>query len=113
LTRQPFAEPSPQAPKEAPRRVPITTDTDRETIMTTAKTDKAVHPAARMYADEYRAGQLSRREFLTRASALGVASAAAYGLIGLEAPPAFAQETPVQGGTLRMNMETHILQVSR
>lgn len=74
--------------------------------MTTKKIDDSVHPAARMYADEYRAGQLSRREFLTRASALGVASAAAYGLIGLEAPPAFAQETPTPGGTLRMNMET-------
>ena len=45
-----------------------------------------VHPAALLYAREVRAGTLSRREFLTRTTALGVASATAYGLIGLEAP---------------------------
>ncbi|OYX45638.1 MAG: diguanylate cyclase [Rhodobacterales bacterium 32-67-9] len=64
-----------------------------------------VHPAAFDYAEEFRAGTLSRREFLTRASALGVSSAAAYGLIGLKAP-ALAQDTPQAGGTLRMQMET-------
>ena len=64
-----------------------------------------LHPAARMYAEEVRAGTLSRREFLTRTTALGVSAAAAYGLIGLNAP-AMAQDTPVSGGTLRMSMET-------
>lgn len=64
-----------------------------------------VHPAAVKYAEEVRTGTLSRREFLTRASALGVSSAAAYGLLGLKAP-AHAQGTPKQGGTLRMQMET-------
>ncbi|NUB43389.1 ABC transporter substrate-binding protein [Fertoebacter nigrum] len=48
---------------------------------------------------------MSRREFLTRASALGVASASAYGLLGLVAPAAQAQEAKM-GGTLRMEMET-------
>ena len=28
-----------------------------------------LHPAAAMYADEFRAGQLSRREFMTRTTA--------------------------------------------
>ncbi|MCC0068676.1 MAG: ABC transporter substrate-binding protein [Rhodobacteraceae bacterium] len=64
-----------------------------------------IHPAALSYAAEVAAGTMSRREFLTRASALGVASATAYGLLGLDAP-ARAQETPVAGGTLRMQMET-------
>lgn len=64
-----------------------------------------VHPAAIKYAEEVRTGTLSRREFLTRASALGVSSAAAYGLLGLKAP-AHAQGTPKQGGALRMQMET-------
>ncbi|WP_210528300.1 ABC transporter substrate-binding protein [Rubellimicrobium arenae] len=75
------------------------------TLHTTAL--RAVHPAALLYAEEAKAGLLSRREFLTRATALGVASATAYGLIGLPSP-ANAQDatTPVQGGTLRMNMET-------
>jgi len=60
-----------------------------------------VHPAALMYAEEVAAGKLSRREFLTRSSALGVSAVAAYGLLGLAAPQARAQDaTP--GGTLRM-----------
>ncbi len=66
---------------------------------------KGLHPAARMYADEHRAGQLSRREFLTRTTALGVSAAAAYGLIGLAAPANAEAHGPV-GGILRVAMET-------
>ena len=72
-----------------------------------------VHPAAFMYAEEVAAGKLSRREFLTRSSALGVSAVAAYGLLGLAAPEALAQETPVTVGTLRMNMETRALKDPR
>jgi peptide/nickel transport system substrate-binding protein len=72
----------------------------------------SVHPAARMYADEVAAGKLSRREFLTRATALGVSATAAYGLIGLAAPKAAAQEAKV-GGVLRMAMETKALKDPR
>lgn len=64
-----------------------------------------IHPAAAMHAEEVRAGKLSRREFLVRTTALGLTASAAYGLLGLEAP-AQAQDTPVMGGTLRINMET-------
>ncbi|MCC7319761.1 MAG: ABC transporter substrate-binding protein [Rubellimicrobium sp.] len=65
-----------------------------------------LHPAALMHAREHLAGQISRREFLVRTTALGVGAGVAYGLIGLPAP-AYAQDaTPVSGGTLRMNMET-------
>ncbi|MBV0911976.1 ABC transporter substrate-binding protein [Anianabacter salinae] len=64
-------------------------------------TAKPIHSAARMHASEFKAGKLSRREFLTRATALGVAAPAAYALIGLP-QPAQAQATPVQGGTLRI-----------
>ncbi len=63
-----------------------------------------LHPAALMYASEVHAGLLDRREFLTRATALGVTSVAAYGLLGLNAPAMAAGE--VSGGTLKMNMET-------
>ncbi|CAA9430572.1 MAG: Oligopeptide/dipeptide ABC transporter, substrate-binding protein [uncultured Rubellimicrobium sp.] len=74
---------------------------------------RAVHPAAIGYAQEVRSGTLSRREFLTRTTALGVSAAAAYSLIG--AAPARAQEarTPVQGGTLRMSMETRAMKEPR
>jgi peptide/nickel transport system substrate-binding protein len=69
-----------------------------------SKLERGLHRAARMYADECRAGKLSRREFLTRATALGVTATAAYGLIGVAAPKAIAQ-TPQAGGTLRMQMD--------
>ncbi|MFN6976732.1 MAG: ABC transporter substrate-binding protein, partial [Gemmobacter sp.] len=70
------------------------------------------HPAARRFADDCRAGKMGRREFLARATALGVAVPAAYGLIGLAAPAA-AQATPRPGGTLRMNMATRALKDPR
>lgn len=71
--------------------------------MTRITEDRALHPAAHMLAEEVRAGKLSRREFLVRSTALGVSAAAAYGLLGLEAP-ARAQEAKV-GGVVRCAME--------
>ncbi|MEC3861579.1 ABC transporter substrate-binding protein [Mesobacterium sp. TK19101] len=73
---------------------------------------KTIHPAARMYAHEYRAGLMDRREFLSRSTMLGVSAATAYGLIGAALP------TPVQaqaqrGGTLRVNMETKAMKEPR
>jgi peptide/nickel transport system substrate-binding protein len=77
------------------------------------KFTKAVHPAAEMYAEEFKAGKLSRREFITRASALGVGTAAIYALGGIT--PAEAQDTmtPQAGGTLRVQMETKALKDPR
>jgi peptide/nickel transport system substrate-binding protein len=77
-----------------------------------SRVGQGLHPAALMYADEARAGRLSRREFLSRSTALGVSAAAAYGLLGLPLP-ARAQETPTAGGTLRMSMETRALKDPR
>ena len=65
---------------------------------------KPIHPAALMYAEETKAGKISRREFLTRTTALGVTASAAYGLLGM-ATPAHAAGHAQQGGTLRMQME--------
>lgn len=73
--------------------------------------NKNLHPAAEMYANEYKAGQLSRREFLARTTALGVTATAAYGLIG--ATPAQAAAHAQQGGTLRMQMEVRALKDPR
>ena len=67
-------------------------------------TQHGLHPAAKMYADEVKAGSLSRREFLTRSTALGLSASAAYGLLGL-AVPSEAKAEPQAGGTLRMNLE--------
>lgn len=64
-----------------------------------------MHPQAPHHLHDHRAGRLSRREFLTRVTALGVTAPAAYALIGLDAPAA-AQTVPVSGGVMRMQMPT-------
>ncbi|AFO87412.1 ABC transporter substrate-binding protein [Phaeobacter inhibens] len=62
-----------------------------------------IHPAAKMYATETLAGKMDRREFMARATALGLSSAAAYGLLGLDAPVQAAGHKQ-DGGTMRMQM---------
>jgi len=71
--------------------------------MTDKTSAAALHPAAKMHAEDFTAGKISRREFLTRTTAMGVTAAAAYGLIGLAAPVQ-AQEANV-GGIIRCAME--------
>ena len=71
-----------------------------------------IHPAALMYAEEEKAGKLSRREFLSRTTALGVTAATAYGLIGA-AQPVQAGGHAQQGGTIRMQMEVRALKDPR
>ncbi len=65
-------------------------------------TGAPVNPKLASLADAAREGRMDRREFLATASALGVTTAAAYGMLGLAAPtPARAQAS---GGTLRCQM---------
>jgi len=73
---------------------------------------KPMHPAVGMYAKECKAGNLSRREFMARATALGATSIAAYGLIGASAPAKAAGHVQ-QGGTVRMQMEVRALKDPR
>lgn len=77
----------------------------------TMTTKRGLHPAAEMYAAEHKAGLMDRREFLSRATALGVTAPAAYALIG--ATPAKAQGAAQQGGTLRMQIEVRALKDPR
>ena len=63
-----------------------------------------MHPAAKMYAQEVKDGKLDRREFLSRATALGLTTVAAYGLLGLDTP-AQAGGHAKKGGTIRMQMD--------
>ena len=49
------------------------------------------HPAVEMFKTEYENGEMNRREFMARATTLGVTAAGAYGLIGA-VQPAFAPE---------------------
>lgn len=71
--------------------------------MTRLFTPETLHPATRAYAQEVADGTMSRREFLTRATALGTSAVAAYGLLGMKAPAA-AQNAKI-GGVLRLAME--------
>ena len=71
-------------------------------------TAQPVHPAAVAYAQETFDGTLSRREFLSRATALGVTATTAYSLIGLSAP-AHAAGHMAQGGTLRIQQDVRPL----
>jgi len=73
---------------------------------------KPIHKAALMYADECKAGKLSRREFLTRSTAFGVTTVAAYGLIGAKSPVQAAAHA-AQGGTLRVQMSVRALKDTR
>ncbi|MCP5085508.1 MAG: ABC transporter substrate-binding protein [Rhodobacteraceae bacterium] len=79
--------------------------------MTKHTSIKPVHPAVEMYAKEHKAGLLSRREFMVRATALGATTAAAYAMIGVAAPKANAAAK--QGGTIRMQMEVRALKDPR
>ena len=72
----------------------------------------SVHPAALTYVKDVNDGKLSRREFLTRTTALGVTATAAYGLLGLSSP-ANAAAHAAQGGTMRMQMEVRALKDTR
>jgi peptide/nickel transport system substrate-binding protein len=92
-----------------PERAPEI-ETPRETFQMISEIGR-VHPAAKMYADEHRRGLMDRREFLTRATALGVAAPTAYALIG--ATPARAQAEATRGGELRMQIEVRALKDPR
>jgi peptide/nickel transport system substrate-binding protein len=64
-----------------------------------------LHPAVGIDLADFRAGRLSRRAFLTRATALGLEAAAALALAGLRPAPVSAQvQESKRGGTLRVAM---------
>ncbi len=76
------------------------------------KYNKALNPAVKMYAEEVKAGLLSRREFLTRASALGASTAVAYSLLGVSAPVEAGSHAKM-GGTGRVQTEVRGLKDPR
>lgn len=80
--------------------------------MTSSTRHARIHPAAKMYASEFQKGEMDRREFLTRSTALGLSASAAYALGGL-ASPAMADGHLAKGGTVRMQMEVRALKDPR
>lgn len=80
--------------------------------MTSISDQHKVHAAAKMYAKEFKAGHIDRREFLARSTALGLTASAAYMLGGLT-QPALADGHAKKGGTVRMEMEVRALKDPR
>ncbi len=73
-----------------------------------------IHHGARMHAQEHLDGKIDRREFLTRATALGVSATAAYGLIGAVVPTSARADGHAQeGGTMRVQMSVRALKDTR
>ena len=83
-----------------------------KTMTHKTRSESYIHPAAKMYANELKSGQLDRREFLSRTTALGLSASAAYALGGL-ATPALAGGHMQQGGTIRFQMEVRALKDPR
>lgn len=71
-----------------------------------------IHDHLKVEADAVLAGHIPRREFLARATTLGLAAPLAYGMLGLTAQ---AQTTPTlqRGGTLRLQNEVLALKDPR
>ncbi|MBV2360838.1 ABC transporter substrate-binding protein [Thalassococcus sp. CAU 1522] len=80
--------------------------------MTHMNNPRRVHPAAEMYAREFKQGLMDRREFLTRATALGLSAGAAYALGGLGSPAQAAAHAQ-QGGTMRIQQEVRAIKDPR
>jgi len=70
------------------------------------------HPATTPLVAELRAGRMGRREFLSRATALGLGATAAYALGGLVGPSR-AQPAIARGGTLRIQQSVKPLKDPR
>ena len=73
-----------------------------------------LHDKVKMYAEECKAGLLTRREFVTRATALGATTATAFALIGASQSEAAKWVNPAKkGGTLRIQQEVRALKDPR
>ena len=67
-------------------------------------TDRPLHPMAEPAAESFKAGRISRREYMATMAALGVTTAGAYLLGGIAPTPAVAAEQPKKGGKMRISM---------
>ena len=67
-------------------------------------TGRALHPWAKTFVADFKAGKLDRREFLASMAGVGVTAAGAMALGGIAPTPASAAE-PQMGGTMRISMQ--------
>ena len=67
-------------------------------------TGRTLHPWAKTFLADFKAGKLDRREFLASMAGVGVTAAGAMALGGIVPTPASAAE-PQKGGTMRISMQ--------
>lgn len=67
-------------------------------------TGRSMHPWAKTFVADFKAGKLDRREFLASMAGVGVTTAGAMALGGIATTPASAAE-PQKGGTMRISMQ--------
>jgi peptide/nickel transport system substrate-binding protein len=65
-------------------------------------TDRPLHPMAETFAEAFKRGRMSRREYLASMMTMGVTATGAFALGGLAMPAPAAAQTPKTGGTLRI-----------
>ncbi len=92
--------------------VPNPTESDPQQMSSRPHRPASLHPAARPLARALNEGRIDRREFLTRATGLGLGAAAACALAGLP-NPARAQAAITPGGTLRIQQNVKPLRDPR
>ncbi len=70
----------------------------------TTDTDKKAHPLIPELLNQFKKGEIDRREFVRNAAVLGMTATAAYALAGGLPRAAHAQSQPKFGGNLRVSM---------
>jgi len=70
----------------------------------TTDTDKKAHPLIPELLNQFKKGEIDRREFVRNAAVLGMSATAAYALAGGLPRAAHAQSQPKFGGNLRVSM---------
>ena len=76
-------------------------------------TDRSLHPMAEQFAETFRRGEMTRREYMASMMAVGVTAAGAASLGGFALPGKAAAQEPQRGGTLRISMEVKELKDPR
>jgi len=68
-------------------------------------TGRPLHPMAEKFAESFRRGDMTRREYMASMMGVGVTAAGAAALGGFALPQRAAAQDPQAGGTLRISME--------
>ena len=76
-------------------------------------TGRTLHPLAERFAETFRKGEMTRREYMASMMGVGVTASAAASMGGFALPSGAAAQAPQSGGTLRIAMEVKELKDPR